>query len=535
MPNRFDYIVVGAGSAGAIIAQRLSEDPNVKVLVLEAGPSDRHPLVQIPAGVISLLNNPKFNWKFYTEPQSELNGRSIYWAQGKVIGGSSSINGMTYTRGHSDDYNRWAEMGNRGWSWQDVLPFFKALENSDKGNSELHGTDGPIRVEESPLKDSASAAFINAAINSGISYTHDFNDGSPQGVGYASVNTAGGQRYSTGYGYLKQARSQKNLKILTHAHAVRLKFEGKRAVGIEYHHAGKIKTAFANSEIVVCGGAIKSPQLLMLSGIGDPKKLADKGIDVVEELPGVGQNLQDHFFVHFMAECSKELSMNRELSGLRAAGHLAKWLAVRKGLLNLTAAPVTGFSSPLSGSLTPDVQFFFRPISGEVNGDGKFTIHPWPGLYASFCVLHPESRGEISLKTADFETPPLIDPKYLSSQKDQETAVAGVKFLRNIFKKSPLREKIRSEYMPGPDYTTDDEILEYVRQSGETMFHPVGSCKMGNDPLAVVDDQLRVHGIQGLRVADCSIMPTIVSGTTNAAAMMIGEKAADILRNAARN
>lgn len=532
MPDCFDYIVVGAGSAGAIIAKRLSEDPRVKILVLEAGPSDRHPLVQVPVGVVGLLNNAKFNWKFFTEPQRELNGRSIYWAQGKVIGGSSSINGMTYTRGHSDDYNRWAKMGNRGWSWQDVLPFFKAIENSDKGNSELHGTDGPIRIEETPLRDSTSTAFINAAINSGMSYTHDFNDGAPKGVGYASVNTAGGQRYSTGHGYLKQARSQRNLKILTLARAVRLKFEGKKAIGVEYHHGGEIKTAFANSEIIVCCGAVKSPQLLMLSGIGDPRKLADKGINVVENLPGVGQNLQDHFFVHFMAECSKEMSMNRELSGIRVVGHLAKWLAVRKGILNMTAAQVTGFNSLMPGSATPDVQFFFRPLSGEINEDGKFVIHPWPGLYASFCVLHPESRGEISLKSRDFETPPQIDPKYLSSQKDQETAVAGVKFLRNIFQKSPLREKIRSEYMPGSDHTTDEDILEYVRQYGETMFHPVGSCKMGNDPLAVVDDQLRVHGIQGLRVADCSIMPTIVSGATNAAAMMIGEKAADILRTA---
>ncbi len=530
----FDYIVVGAGSAGAIIASRLSEDPELKILLLEAGPSDNSPLFRIPVGTVALFNNPKYNWQNFTEPQAELEGRRIYWPQGKVIGGSSSINGMTYTRGHKMDYDGWAQMGNRGWSWQDVLPFFRKLEDSNRGESELHGRNGPIAIDEKPFEEAASQAFINAAINAGLPHKHDFNDGYPEGVGYAQVNSRDGQRYSTGYGYLKHARARQNLQIHTNAQATRIIFEGKKAVGVEYSHDGKIETAVANLETIICCGSIRSPQLLMLSGIGDQNRLRDQGITPVKDLPGVGRNLQDHFFVHLISKCTRGMSLNQELLGVKPVWHFLKWLVTRKGIPNLTATQVTGYCSVLPDSKTPDTQFFFRPFSGEVQENGKFVINSWPGLYSAFCVLNPESRGEITLKTKSFEDPPKLNPNYLTAQRDQDTAIGGLKMLRSILQESPIREEITAEYLPGSNCATDDELLGYIREHGQAMYHPVGSCKMGNDKQAVVDDQLRVHGIAGLRVADCSIMPTIISGCTNAAAMMIGEKAAEMLRATSR-
>lgn len=531
----FDYIVVGAGSAGAIIASRLSENPDVKILLLEAGPSDNSPLFRVPIGTVALFDNPKYNWRNYTEPQAELNDRRIYWPQGKVLGGSSSINGMTYTRGHKLDYDGWAQMGNRGWSWDDVLPFFKKLEDSNRGESELHGIDGPIATDEKPFEDAASQAFINAAINAGLPHKHDFNDGYPEGVGYAQVNSRGGLRYSTSHGYLKHARSRPNLRILTNAQAMRIKFKGKKVVGVEYSHGGKIEIALANLETIICCGSIKSPQLLMLSGIGDGGKLRSQGIAPVKDLPGVGKNLQDHFFVHLISKCTREMSLNRELSGMRVAWHFLKWLVTHKGIPNLTATQVTGYCSVLPDSKTHDIQFFFRPFSGEVQENGKFAINSWPGLYSAFCVLNPESRGEITLKSSNFADSPLLNPNYLAEQCDQDTAIGGIRMLRRILQESPIRKGITGEYLPGSNCVTDEEILDYIRGNGQAMYHPVGSCKMGGDKQAVVDDQLRVHGIAGLRVADCSIMPTIVSGCTNAAAMMIGEKAAEILCTTSRN
>jgi choline dehydrogenase len=538
MTPEFDYIVVGAGSAGCVLAARLSEDPATRVLLLEAGPPDRSLWIHLPIGYGKTMWSPRFNWCFHTDPDPNMNGRRIYWPRGKTLGGSSSINGLIYIRGQREDFDHWAELGNTGWGYDDVLPYFIKCEGNRRGASALHGADGPLTVSDIVPKHELIEAFIEGASQIGVPRTADFNGDRQEGAGYFQLNTDRGWRCSTAKAYLSPARRRKNLRIETEAHATGLILDGRRAVGVRWRQAGAMKAAHCQAEVLVCAGSIQSPQLLQLSGIGPSALLGRHGVPVVVDTPGVGENLQDHLQIRLTFECTRPITTNDQLNSTLGRVALGlQWLLFRSGPLAVGINQGGCFMRALKDdagqavAARPDIQFHVATLSADMAGG---QVHPYSGFTMSVCQLRPESRGHIRIRSTDPLEPPEMQPNYLATELDRRTAVAGVKAAREIAAAPAMRPYVKAEVKPGPAVADDAALLEFCRNNGATIFHPTGTCKMGSDALSVVDSRLRVHGVGGLRVVDCSVMPTLVSGNTNAAAVMLAEKAADMIRADAR-
>ena len=523
----FDYIIVGAGSAGCVLANRLSEDPTAKVCLIEAGPPDTSPLIKMPMGIIALMRSKKLNWQFYTEPQPHLNGRRLFWPRGKTLGGSSAMNAMIYTRGHPGDYDQWAKLGNKGWAWKDVLPLFKRLQNQERGGDDFHGVGGPLNVTDLRSPNPLSAVFVEAASQAQFPHNDDFNGAEQEGVGFYQVTQKDGQRWSSARAFLPPAKTRPNLLIATGARATGVLFKGKRAVALALKWNGKPHTIEARKEIILCGGAINSPQLLLLSGVGAKRELDRHGIDLVHELPGVGRNLQDHLDITLVQTSPRSTSYGFSIPGaVKTVRALVEYWRDGRGMLTSNYAESGGFVRTTPDQPVPDVQFHFLPAMIDQHGLNTLWGH---GYSCHVCGLRPKSRGHIGLKSADPMDDPLIEPNYLSHEEDLDVMVKGFRAARQVFA-APAFDRYRGrEMFPGEEIQGLWEIQAFIRERAETIYHPVGSCKMGADDMAVVDDRLRVRGLEGLRVIDASVMPTIVGGNTNAPTMMIAEKGADMI------
>jgi len=527
----FDYIVVGAGSAGSVLANRLSADPAHRVLVLEAG-RESHPWSRIPVGFARLIQNPAANWLYSSEPDDGTGQRRIPVPRGKLLGGSSSINGMVFVRGQSQDYDTWAQLGNRGWSYREVLPIFKDMENyQGDGDAEYRGRNGPLRVSESNESGALYDALIKAAGAVGIPYTKDYNGAGQDGIGMTQTTIRAGRRMSTAVCYLDPARRRPNLKIQANALTECLLFDGKRCVGVVYSLGGQQYEARANREVIVSAGSINSPQLLELSGIGRPEVLQAAGIEVCHELRGVGENLRDHYSPRMKWAVPHALGMtyNAKARGLGMAWQALRYATSHKGLLGLPAAPIRVYVRTRPGLDAPDAAISWIPF---LVGD-NFQLAKDSGVTAIMNILRSESTGSIHVASRSPNTPPAIRFNFLAAHLDREVTLEAMRITRRIMAAPPMRDVANDEIAPGVNIQRDDELLDWVRHNAETTYHPVGTCKMGSDPMAVVDDQLRVRGIEGLRIADASIMPTLTSGNTNAPSIMIGEKASRMILAAA--
>jgi choline dehydrogenase len=525
--DRFDYIIIGAGSAGCVLANRLSASGRHRVLLLEAGGKDSNLWIHVPLGYGKLFGNPKVNWLYNSEPEPELNNRQIIQPRGKVLGGSSSINGLLYVRGQPQDFDHWRQLGNAGWSFEDVLPYFRRSEDQARGADELHGVGGPLAVSDVSEPNPLCEAFIAAAQQAGFPRNDDFNGRTQEGAGYFQLTTRNGRRWSTAVGYLRPARRRPNLSIVPHAMTTRILFTGRRAIGVEYRQGDATHVAHAGGEVIVAAGAINSPQLLQLSGLGPAALLQSFGIDVQADMQDVGAELQDHFQVRMPYRCTQPVTMNDTVNSWpRSLGAGLRYILFRKGLLTAAAGYAGGFFRTTPDVATPDVQIHLIILSADKLGG---PLHRFPGFVMSVCQLRPDSRGHVRIKSADPLAAPAIQPRYLSAPKDRDVTVAGLKLMRRIMRAPAMLPFVAEERAPGPQCESDADLLAFARETGTTIFHPTSTCRMGRDPNAVVDERLRVRGFEGLRVVDGSIMPTVVSGNTNAAIVMIAEKGADMI------
>ncbi len=532
--REFDYVIIGAGSAGCVLANRLSARRDRTVLLLEAGGTDRNPLFRVPIMTGTLLRQRYANWFYFTEPEHELGGRKIFWPRGRVLGGSSSINGMVYTRGLPLDYDGWAQTGLPEWSFQRVLPYFKRAEGSARGASAFHGADGPLRVTTASGRNPLYEAFVNAGSQAGFPRCDDFNGAQPEGFGRYDFTIAGGERWSSARAFLDPAKARPNLTIVTHAQATRVLVERGRAVGVEARVRGRMERFRCNGEVILSGGTVNSPAILLHSGIGDADQLLALGIDVAADVKGVGRNLQDHVLVRVEHACTQPITLHSMLRPDRAVLALAQALLFKTGPATSFPIEAGAFFRSNPALDTPDLQSHFLPGLSSMTLRLPFLRKPalghyGHGFFANLYQLRPESRGEIALRSADPFDPPVIRPRYLSAARDRIVLRDGVKILRDVFAQKAFDAYRGAELAPGPDVRSDAEIEAWIRRTADTVFHPVGTCKMGTGPDAVVDEQLRVHGIAGLRVVDASIMPTIPSANTHAPTVMIAEKASDMI------
>ena len=518
-----DYVIIGAGSAGCVTAARLSEDPNVHVALLEAGGPDDLREIHIPAAFSKLFKS-ELDWNYATEPQEHLHGRALYWPRGKVVGGSSSINAMIYIRGNPADYDAWEALGNAGWSFRDVLPYFLKSEDQARGQSELHGAGGALRVEDLRTVNPLSRAFVEAAVAAGLRANDDFNGRDQYGAGFYQVTQKRGRRQSAADAFLHPARERANLTLVPYAHATQIVLEGKRATGVEYVFDGREYAIDARREVILCGGAVNSPQLLMLSGIGPAEQLERHGIEVAQNLPGVGENLQDHLFLPVAYESKRAVS----LANAESLSNVLNYMLFRRGMLTSCVAEAGAFLRTRPDLPAPDLQYHFGPVWYLNHG---FDRPPGHGFSIGPTLIRPASRGRLRLRSNFPMDAPLIEPNYLSHESDVDTLVFGIGLARRIAAAAPFDRYRGEEKFPGSSATTRADLAGYVRSAAETTYHPVGTCKMGRDSMAVVDSSLRVRGIEALRVVDASVMPLIPSGNTNAPTIMIAEKAADLIRH----
>lgn len=527
MTNTFDYVVIGAGSAGCVLANRLSADGTKQVALLEAGGRDWNPWIHIPVGYFKTIHNPNTDWCYSTEPDPGLNGRSLKWPRGKVLGGSSSINGLLYVRGQQQDYDRWAELGCHGWSYEDVLPSFKKAENQSRGENDYHGIGGPLHVSDMSFKRPICDDFINGVAELGTPVNDDINGENQEGVGYFQLTAHKGRRCSSAAAYLKKARQRPNLTIITHAMVKKIEFTDNRASSVAIERNGSPVTISARAEIILSAGAIGSPQILQVSGIGPGSLLSSLDIPVICDSPEVGENLQDHLQIRSVYKTKLPVTLNDELSNpLQKARAGIQYIINRSGPLSMAASQVYAFCRTRLANERPDIQYHFQPLSADSPGEG---LHPFSAITASVCQLRPQSRGSIRIRSKSTNEHPLIIPRYLSTDLDCQIAVEALRFTRSIMQSSAMKDHIASEMLPDPTANSDDELLDQARNIANTIYHPTSTCRMGNDERSVVDPELRVRGVRGLRVVDASIMPEIVSGNTNAPTIMIAEHAAGLI------
>jgi choline dehydrogenase-like flavoprotein len=524
----YDYIIVGSGSAGSVLANRLSVRPEIKVLVLEAGGSDNSFYVRMPAGIAN-LSGPRFNWGYETAPQAAMKGRRMYWPRGRLIGGSSSVNAMVYMRGQPAEYDHWRQLGNAGWSYDDVLPYFKKAERNERLHDRFHGADGPLNVAERPYTNPLSHVFVEAARQAGLPFNPDFNGAAQLGCGLFQVTQKNGRRCSAASAYLHPVAARENLTIVNKARATRVLIENGRAVGVEYARGRKRRFAHAAQEVVLAAGAINSPQLLLLSGIGPADELRARGVAVVHDLPGVGKNLQDHLNVNIVQRAKRGSTLDGKNRGLAPIGVAVEFLLYGTGPGTSNVAEAGAFAISELGAATPDIQYHFIPA--QVVNHAR-TLMDGDGVTLHACCLRPQSRGEIRLASANPFEPPVMDPNYLAADYDLKVLIAGLRQGRDILAARAFKPWLGEERLPGPGAQSNAELEDFIRATAETEYHPVGTCKMGSDPMAVVDEKLRLRGIERLRVIDASIMPTIVSGNTNAPVIMIAERGADMMLEA---
>ncbi|HTR87624.1 MAG TPA: GMC family oxidoreductase N-terminal domain-containing protein [Reyranella sp.] len=527
-----DYVVVGAGSAGCTVASRLSET-GASVILLEAGPTDWYPWIHIPAAMRKLLRNPLVNWNYTTEPEASSGERRIDWPRGRTLGGTSSINGMLYVRGAPADFDGWAQMGCRGWSYDDVLPYFRKAETyAQKGDPEVRGQDGPLKVEDYRTILPLTHQFVKAAQEAGFPFNPDLNGKQRYGVGYSQMTRKGRWRGSTAQTFLKEARKRPNLRVETEAQTGKLLFEGKRCVGVEFIRGGNTTIVRANREVIVCGGAVNSPHILQISGIGPAAHLQSLGIPVLHDLPGVGANLVDHYVIRVVNRVQGARTVNELAKFPGYLPEIPKFFLQGKGALTFGVTTAQLFCDSREGLASPDLQLLFTPGSTNTLKFGQ--LDDKPAMSCVVCVVKPDSRGTVMATSADPYARPAIKPNYLTTRTDELALLGGTRHVRRIFDQPALKQYSMGESSPGPNIRSDNEVLDYARKFGNTLYHPVGTCKMGEDPRAVVDSRLRVHGLQGLRVIDASVMPTLTTGNTNAPTIMIGEKGAAMIKEDAR-